>query len=290
MYNTDTTAGNMSAFTFTTKNTVGTDINGVQLLATHVDHVSATSTSELTVRTRTNNSLGDRLKVNGSGITVTGDVDAGSGYIKGNGSLLTNLVTSVNGSTGAVTVATALTAVTLTAGTNSLSAETKYTLNGAGTFTLTMPGAGDRVIIATHGITAGTIVRASGANSVIIDGADIGVGTYALAAWTGYTFEKTTTGDWQCTGINKASSGSGTVTSVTSANADISVATTTTTPVLTLNSGVGASKIVKADSAGNVLFGATGTASATLDIHGAGTTTGVSDFGCYANSAFYSLR
>ena len=42
--------------------------------------------------------------------------------------------------------------------------------------------------------------------------------------------------------------GAGTVTSVTSANADIAVGTGTSTPVLTLNSGTGASQIVKLDS------------------------------------------
>jgi len=46
--------------------------------------------------------------------------------------------------------------------------------------------------------------------------------------------------------------GGGTVTSVTSANTDISVANTTSTPVLTLNSGLGASKIVKRDADGAV--------------------------------------
>lgn len=40
--------------------------------------------------------------------------------------------------------------------------------------------------------------------------------------------------------------------SVSSANTDISVASGTTTPVLTLNSGVGANKLVKQDSAGKL--------------------------------------
>lgn len=47
---------------------------------------------------------------------------------------------------------------------------------------------------------------------------------------------------------------SGGVSSVASANADIGVATGTTTAVLTLNSGVGASQIVKRDGAGGVGF------------------------------------
>jgi hypothetical protein len=46
--------------------------------------------------------------------------------------------------------------------------------------------------------------------------------------------------------------GTGTVTSVTSANTDISVATTTTTPVLTLNSGTGASQIVKRNASSQI--------------------------------------
>jgi len=47
-------------------------------------------------------------------------------------------------------------------------------------------------------------------------------------------------------------SGSGTVTTISSANSDISVANPTTTPVLTLNSGTGANKIVKLDSSGKL--------------------------------------
>ena len=45
---------------------------------------------------------------------------------------------------------------------------------------------------------------------------------------------------------------SGTVTSVSSANSDISVSSPTTAPTLTLNSGVGANKIVKLDSLGRL--------------------------------------
>jgi hypothetical protein len=50
--------------------------------------------------------------------------------------------------------------------------------------------------------------------------------------------------------LSWTSTATGTVTSVTSANTDISVATTTTTPVLTLNSGLGASQIAKVGASG----------------------------------------
>jgi hypothetical protein len=52
--------------------------------------------------------------------------------------------------------------------------------------------------------------------------------------------------------IPNYTSGSGTVTDVSSANTDISVATGTSTPVLTLNSGTGASQIVKRDASARV--------------------------------------
>lgn len=67
-----------------------------------------------------------------------------------------------------------------------------------------------------------------------------------------------------------AASGGGTVTSVTSANTDISVATTTTTPVLTLNSGIAASQIVKLSADARL---GVGTAAPTTPLHVVGKAT-----------------
>jgi hypothetical protein len=68
----------------------------------------------------------------------------------------------------------------------------------------------------------------------------------ATAGTSGYVLS--TDGSGVTSWVAQSAGGAGTVTSVTSANADIGIATTTTTPVLTLNSGTGASQIVKLDS------------------------------------------
>lgn len=85
-----------------------------------------------------------------------------------------------------------------------------------------------------------------------------------------------------------ASGGSGTVTSVTSANSDIGISVSSPNPVLTLNSGTGANKIVKRDGSGNIGVGiadltATGTPSSTTFYRGDNTWATISGGGTTTN-------
>lgn len=120
-----------------------------------------------------------------------------------------------------------------------------WTGGGSGGGSYTLPIATSSIL---GGVKVGTGLTINSSTGVLDA---TGGGSYTLPIATGSVLGGVKVGSGLSidagTGVLSSTSSGGSVTNVSSANSDISVASSTTTPVLTLNSGLAASQIVKRD-------------------------------------------